>query len=71
MEPEKIDLLDFILEPFIDMWVGLKVILGWWYCDYCQEFHSPRTIKYQKFNWAEFKMEKFCSLYKKEVTNGN
>ena len=76
MKPEKYNLFEFIVSPFIRMGNGMKSsfksLLGYWKCTNCELYFSPRVKKY-KVSYGEtgikFSVNIFhnCSICDEEI----
>jgi hypothetical protein len=79
-KPEKYTIKEFYFEPIIyifkssleDLFLGLLICLGWWYCSGCEKHYSPRVKKY-KIRVATFLKTPYtkdlCSICHEKETN--
>lgn len=49
--PERDSLFEFYLQPIMNgvariseaLAKGIRGLAGWWFCEYCEKYHGPRT----------------------------
>ena len=67
-KPEKTPLKEYFMTPITRKFAKIKGFirykLGFWYCDYCEKDHSPRTINYN----PDPSSDGICSLGWQEQT---
>lgn len=63
-KPERIPWSEFLGAP---LQRTIMTIFGFWYCDYCQRYHSPRIRKYKILHKLSFRP--VCSIGYKAFIN--
>lgn len=69
-KPEKYTWYEFLIKPFLRFLGGFVDTigvnyLGYWWCDGCKKYHSPRVIKY-RIKGGFFSNKDVCSLHKED-----
>jgi hypothetical protein len=70
MKPKKYSFKEFYIEPIVDLAVNLgKHFLGyfgWWECERCYKFYSPRVKKY-RHRVSLIRVDIVCSVCYQEL----
>lgn len=64
MIPKKYSIMQYYGRPFRNAYYAFMKMMGFWWCDHCHKWHSPRTIRWTP-NY--FSSKDYCSLYTVEI----